>query len=64
MATVLLAIGLVLLVEGLVYALAPRLVEQMLETFRALPEEARRLLGLTAMALGLALVWLAHALGA
>ncbi|MFP4327563.1 MAG: DUF2065 domain-containing protein [Paracoccaceae bacterium] len=64
MATIFLAIGLVLLVEGLVYALAPGLVERMLETFRALPEETRRMAGLAAMALGLALVWLAHALGA
>lgn len=62
--TALLAIGLVLIIEGLVYALAPSLVEQLLEALRALPEGQRRTLGLMAMALGVAIVWLAKALGA
>ncbi|MBC7179609.1 MAG: DUF2065 family protein, partial [Roseovarius sp.] len=35
--TALLALGLVLIVEGLVYALAPSLIEQMLVAFSALP---------------------------
>ncbi|WP_243614709.1 DUF2065 domain-containing protein [Shimia aestuarii] len=60
----LLAIGLVLIIEGLVYALAPSLVEQLLEALRALPEEQRRMLGLAALALGVFLVWLAKSLGA
>ncbi|SHI66903.1 hypothetical protein SAMN05444000_102201 [Shimia gijangensis] len=60
----LLSIGLVLVIEGLVYALAPSLVEQMLQALRAIPESQRRTLGLAAMALGLALVWLAKQLGA
>ena len=60
----LLAIGLVLIIEGLVYALAPSLVEQLLEALRALPEGQRRTLGLAAIALGMALVWLAKTLGA
>jgi hypothetical protein len=63
-ANLLLAIGLVLLVEGLVYALAPSLVEQMLEALRAMPEDSRRLLGLAALAVGLAMVWAAKTLGA
>lgn len=62
--TVLLAIGLVLLIEGLVYALAPGLVEDLLEALRSLPVETRRSLGLAAMALGLVLIWLAKSLGA
>ena len=62
--TALLAIGLVLIIEGLVYTLAPSLVEQLLEALRALPEGQRRTLGLMAMALGVAIVWLAKALGA
>lgn len=62
--TALLALGLVLIVEGLVYALAPSLVEQLLEMLRAIPEEQRRLMGLAAVALGLAVVWIAKALGA
>ncbi|MBC7164858.1 MAG: DUF2065 family protein [Roseovarius sp.] len=62
--TALLALGLVLLVEGLIYALAPSLVEQMLVALAAIPPEARRLLGLLALVIGLALIWLAKALGA
>ncbi|GAA6163839.1 DUF2065 domain-containing protein [Pelagimonas sp. KU-00592-HH] len=60
----LLAIGLVLIIEGLVYALAPSLVEQLLEALRSLPENQRRNMGLMAMALGVCLVWMAKALGA
>ena len=37
MSTVLLALGLVMIVEGLAYALAPSLVERVLEMLRALP---------------------------
>ncbi|MDQ2094834.1 DUF2065 domain-containing protein [Rhodalgimonas zhirmunskyi] len=64
LAVTLLALGLVLMIEGLVYALAPRLVEQMLEALRQMPPEARRLMGVLAMVIGLVLVWLAKALGA
>ena len=59
--TALLALGLVLIVEGLVYALAPSLVEQLLEALRAMPEDMRRNMGLGAVALGVVLVWLAKA---
>ena len=64
MATILLALGLVCIVEGLVYALAPSLVEDLLAALRALTLEQRRLVGLGAMALGAALLTLAQALGA
>ncbi len=60
----LLAFGLVLVVEGLVYALAPSLVEQMLAALRELSIENRRMLGLAALASGLLLVWIAKTLGA
>jgi uncharacterized protein YjeT (DUF2065 family) len=36
MQTAILAIGLVLVIEGLAYALAPSLIERMLETMRQL----------------------------
>ena len=62
-ATVFLALGLVLIVEGLVYVLAPSLVERLLEMLRAMPLEQRRTAGMAALALGAALVWLAHQLG-
>jgi hypothetical protein len=59
-----LAIGLVLIVEGLAYALAPSLIEDLLDMLRALPLETRRMMGLAALAAGVALVWLAKSLGA
>jgi len=64
MALALLALGLVLVVEGLVWALAPRLIEDLLATLAALPLATRRLAGLAALALGVALLWWARALGA
>jgi uncharacterized protein YjeT (DUF2065 family) len=60
----LLALGLVLVVEGLVYVLAPSLVEDLLAAMRALTIEQRRLVGLLAVALGLCLIVAARALGA
>ncbi len=63
MAVVLLALGLVLIVEGLVYVLAPSLVEDMLAALRNMPVEARRVAGVLALVTGLALVWFASALG-
>lgn len=62
--TAFLALGLVLIVEGLAYVLAPSLVEQLLAMLRALPEEQRRLLGMIALALGVVFVWIAKTLGA
>ena len=64
MSTFFLAVGLVLVVEGLAYALAPSLVEQLLAALRQMPPEQRRYMGLAAMALGLALIWVGKALGA
>jgi hypothetical protein len=59
----LLALGLVLVVEGLFWALAPHLVENLLAALRALSVEERRLAGLAALALGLALLWAARLAG-
>lgn len=64
MATALLALGLVLIVEGLVWALAPWLLDDLLAALRALSIDQRRVLGLGALALGVALVWVARGLGA
>lgn len=64
MATLLLAIGLVLCVEGLVFALAPSRLEDALEALRNMPAETRRLLGLAALAAGVLLIWLGKTLGA
>ncbi len=64
MSTIILAIGLVLCVEGLVFALAPLRMEQILEALRDITPEMRRMIGLVAMALGVVLIWLAKSLGA
>lgn len=63
MTWLLLALGLVLMVEGLVYAFAPHIVEDLLEMLRAMSIEARRTVGALAFVVGLALVWAAFALG-
>ncbi len=64
MATIILAIGLVLCVEGLVFALAPSRLEEVLDMLRNMPVETRRLIGLGALAIGVVLIWLAKSLGA
>lgn len=58
-AVLLLALGLVLSLEGLVLALAPSRIEDVLELMRRLPVETRRNIGLGALTLGVALIWLA-----
>ena len=61
-ALILLGIGLVLSLEGLVLALAPSRIDEILELIRRMPVETRRNFGLGAMALGLAFIWLASGL--
>jgi len=62
MSLVLLALGSVMILEGLVYALAPSLLEQMLELLRRLPGAAVRQMGALVVVAGLILVWLAFQL--
>lgn len=62
--TLLMAVGLLLCLEGLVLALAPSRIEDLLEALRALPIEARRLLGLIALVAGMALFALSHVFSA
>lgn len=64
MGTIFLALGLVLIVEGLVWVLAPSLLEQLLEMLRDLPQSARRQIGALAVVTGLILLWIAHQFGA
>ncbi len=59
MSTIVLALGLVLIVEGLVFALAPSRIDDLLRLLAQMPVETRRLIGMTALALGAALVTLA-----
>lgn len=62
-AITILAIGLVMIVEGLAYVLAPSLIERVLEMLRTLPEAARRQIGALAVVMGLIFVWLAAWIG-
>ncbi len=63
MSLVLAAIGLVLVVEGLALALAPSRLKDALAFIAALSRDQQRFLGLTALAIGVALVALARWLG-
>ena len=64
MATIFLAFGLVLIVEGLAWVLAPSLVERLLEVLREMPESARRQVGALALVIGGIVLWIAHQLTA
>ncbi len=63
MAWVLLALGLVFVIEGLTWALAPGLIDRLLTALRDLPLFARRQVGLLGIALGVILILLARTLG-
>jgi uncharacterized protein YjeT (DUF2065 family) len=56
-----LGLGLVLVIEGLVLALAPSRIEDMMAMIAALGRDQRRLLGLVAVASGVAIVTLVRA---
>lgn len=61
--TLVFAVGLVLAIEGLVLALAPSRIEELLETFTRMPVETRRLIGLAALGGGVVLIWIARSFG-
>jgi hypothetical protein len=54
------ALGLVLVIEGLIWAAFPRLGLRMLIAASEMPEQALRLSGALALALGVLVVWLAR----
>ena len=54
------AIGLVLFIEGLVYAGFPALVKKMASQIDVTPEYILRMSGFCAMVFGLIIVWLSH----
>jgi len=58
--TLLAAFGLMLFFEGLVFALAPFRLQDLVEAIRDIPPERRRLIGLVAMVIGVIIVWLAQ----
>lgn len=59
MSILLVGLGLVLVIEGLVFALAPDRLEELLAALSQLPVETRRMLGLAGVAAGVFLIWLA-----
>lgn len=58
MGDIIVALGLVLVIEGLLWALAPHLATSLLEAARNMPERQLRVLGWSAIAAGALLVWL------
>ena len=63
MAWVLLAAGLVLAVEGLIFALLPGRLEDLVRVISEMPQESRRMAGLVALGLGVVLIWIAKTIG-
>ena len=58
-----LGLGLALVIEGLVFALAPSRLEDLLRLMQSIPVETRRLIGLGAMTLGAVLISFAISAG-
>ncbi|MEM7753343.1 MAG: DUF2065 domain-containing protein [Pseudomonadota bacterium] len=58
MELILLGLGLVLVFEGLVLALLPNRLEELIKMLDDIPLETRRMMGLGAVAVGVFLVWL------
>ena len=54
-----LAFGLMLVCEGLVLALAPKRIEDMLDLIRRMTVDQRRSIGLLTLASGVLMIWLA-----
>jgi uncharacterized protein YjeT (DUF2065 family) len=57
----LLGLGLVAIIEGLALALAPARLRDALEAIARMDPEQRRLVGLLAVTVGIALVWASQA---
>ncbi len=54
----LMALGLVFVIEGLLYALVPGQLKTMMKAIHGIPEESLRYGGLVAIGLGVFIVWL------
>ncbi len=55
------AVGLVLVLEGLIYAAFPGSLKRMMSMVQSVPDETLRRSGLIALALGVVIVWLVRA---
>lgn len=58
MADLVVGIGLVLVIEGLLWALVPNLAARLLEAAASVPPNSLRVAGWTSVLLGLGLVWM------
>lgn len=56
-------LGLVLVIEGLIFALFPARLDDLVAAMAALGRDGRRLIGLVALAIGVGLVWLSQHFG-
>jgi uncharacterized protein len=56
------AIGLVLAIEGLTYALVPAQMKTMMAQLQNLSVEQLRITGTSVLALGVGVIWIAHSL--
>ena len=60
MSNLIVALGLVLVIEGTLWALAPGLGRKLLQVAAETPESNLRLAGAAAVALGVLVIWLVH----
>ena len=60
MSSLAVAFGLVLVIEGTLWALAPRFGRKLLEATADMPETSLRLAGTLAVAVGVLLIWVVH----
>jgi len=58
---VLMALGLVLVIEGLLYALVPAQLKAMMQSMQKLSDDQLRMGGVAALATGVVAVWLVSA---
>jgi uncharacterized protein YjeT (DUF2065 family) len=58
MSNLIVALGLVLVIEGMLWALAPGLGRKLLQAAAETPESTLRLVGAAAVALGVFVIWL------
>ncbi len=54
------ALGLVLVIEGLIYAVAPGRLKSLAEKAREIPDDTLRMAGIVAVAAGVVVVWLSR----
>jgi uncharacterized protein len=58
--SLLMALGLVLVIEGLTYALVPRHMQSLMRALQERSPEQLRMMGTVVLALGVVVVWLAR----